>query len=58
MNGTSVSKAAELSFCEGCVEGKIHQKSFKQVGEIRSTEKLQLVNSEMCGPMITESIGG
>ena len=56
--GITIPKAANLSFCEGCVEGKMHRKPFKPVGEIRSTRKLQLVHSDVCGPMHTESIGG
>ena len=31
---------------------------FKPVGEIHSTGKLQLIHSDVCGPMSTESIGG
>ena len=58
VTGVKVSSAATLSFCKGCVEGKIHRKPFKSVGEIRSTRKLQLVHSDVCGPMQTESIGG
>ena len=54
VDGVSVSKATELSFCEGCVEGKIYRKPFKPVG----TAKLQLVHSDVCDPMTTESIGG
>lgn len=50
-----IPKMAELSFCEGCVEGKMQRKSFKPVGEIRS--KLQCVHSDVCGPMPMESIG-
>lgn len=58
VRGLNVSKAAEPFLCEGCVVGKIHWKPFNQVGEIGSTEKLQLVHSDVCGPMSTESIGG
>ena len=36
----------------------MHRKPFKSVGEIRSTQKLQLVHSDVCGPMPGESIGG
>ena len=48
----------ELSFCSGCVAGKMHRKPFPAVGEIRSSQKLRLVHSDVCGPMHTESIGG
>ena len=33
-------------------------KPFPTVGDIRSTRKLQLVHSDVCGPMQTQSIGG
>ena len=48
----------ELSFCEGCLAGKMCRKPFPAVGEIRSTRRLQLVHSDVCGPMHTPSIGG
>ena len=56
-SGVNIPKTATLSFCEGCVEGKMHRKPFKPVREIRSTRKIQLVHSDVCGPMHTESIG-
>ena len=56
--GMRFSKASKLSFCEGRVEGKMHRAQFKPVGEIRLTRKLQLVQSDVCGPMPTESIRG
>ena len=34
--GTKLQKKAKLSFCKRCVEGKMHRKSFKPVGEICS----------------------
>ena len=38
--------------------GKFHRKPFVAVGEIRSRRKLELVHSDVCGPMQTVSIGG
>ena len=58
LNGSTVSKINSLSFCEGCVAGKFHRKPFVAVGEIRSRRKLELVHSDVCGPMQTASIGG
>ena len=52
------SKASKLLFCEGCVKEKMNRAMFKPVGEIHSTRKLQLVHSDVCGPMPRESIGG
>ena len=58
VTGMKLPKEAQLSFCEGCVEGKMHRQPFKPVGEShRSSRKLQLVHSDVCGPM-DESIGG
>ena len=56
--GINLPKHAKLSFCEGCVAGKMKRAPFKPVGEIRSKRKLQLVHSDVCGPMPTDSIGG
>ena len=58
VTGINIPNTAKLSFCEGCVEGKMHRQPFKPVGEIRSSRKLQLIHSDVCGPMQTESIGG
>jgi len=56
--GIKLPKQAKISFCEGCVAGKIKQKPFKSVGEICSNRKLQVIHSDVCGPMPTDSIGG
>ena len=48
-----IERMTELSFCEGCLAGKMCRKPFPIVGEIRSTRKLQLVHSDVCGPMQT-----
>ena len=41
MQGIDIEKMAELSFCEGCLAGKMCRKPFPAVGEVRSTRKLQ-----------------
>ncbi|MCO5556318.1 hypothetical protein L7F22_009865 [Adiantum nelumboides] len=43
--------------CEGCVLGKMHRFAFSQDGSIRATRKLQLVHSDVCGPMRMPSVG-
>ncbi|MCO5588630.1 hypothetical protein L7F22_042587 [Adiantum nelumboides] len=43
--------------CEGCVLGKMHRFAFSQDGSVRATQKLQLVHSDVCGPMRTPSVG-
>ena len=57
VSGMKLSKVTQLSFCEGCVEGKMNRSPFHPVG-VRSSRKLQLVHSDVCGPMPTESLGG
>ena len=59
VTGVNISTTAKLSFCEGCVEVKMHRKPFKSVGEVCSTRRLELVRSDACGPIQTEYyIGG
>ena len=36
----------------------MHRGAFKPVGEICTTKRLQLIHSDVCDPMQTESIGG
>ncbi|MCO5556285.1 hypothetical protein L7F22_009831 [Adiantum nelumboides] len=43
--------------CEGCVLGKMHKFAFSQDGSVRATRKLQLVHSDVCGPVRTPSVG-
>ena len=50
-------KGCGLFFCEGCVEGKMHRKPFQPVG-VHSSRGLNLVHSDVCGAMPTESLSG
>ncbi|MCO5555235.1 hypothetical protein L7F22_008779 [Adiantum nelumboides] len=43
--------------CECCVLGKMHRFAFSQDGSVRATRKLQLVHSDVCGPMRTSPVG-
>ena len=58
VKGVEIPKSKGISFCEKCVERKMSRKTFKSVGEIRLTRRLQRVHSDVCGPMPTGSIGG
>ena len=58
VRGINIKKMTEMSFCEGFLAGKMWRKPFPAVEEIRSTRRLQLVHSDVCGPMHTPSIGG
>ena len=43
--------------CEGCILGKMQRASFPKDGSVRAAHKLQLVHSNVCGPMQTPSFG-
>ena len=58
VNGVTLKKSGSLKLCEGCVGGKTAKKKFEPVGERRTTQKLELVHSDVCGPMKTISHGG
>ena len=58
VKGVEIPKSMGISFCEKCVEGNMSRKTFKSVGENRSTRRLQCVHSDVFGPMPTGSIGG
>ena len=51
-------KRVQLWFCEACIMGKMQRKAFRALRGIRSTRRQQLVHSDVCGLMPTESISG
>ena len=56
--GITLPNTMMLSFCDGCIVGKMHRIPLKSVGCCHSKRKLYLVHSDVCGPMQTDSIGG
>ncbi|CAL8115629.1 unnamed protein product [Prunus armeniaca] len=44
--------------CEGCVPGKQHREPFDKEKAWRANYPLELVHTDLCGPMQNESIGG
>ena len=51
VQGINIKKMTELSFCKGCLAGKMCRKP-------SSTNRLQLVHSDVCSPMHMPLIGG
>ena len=49
---------AEKKLCKAGVQGKMHRAPHNPLEEIRSTERLQLVHTDVCGSMQARSIGG
>ena len=56
VNGIMISKDDKHGLCQACVDWKKSRNPFP-VGQIQTTEKLQLVHSDI-GPMQTTSFGG
>ena len=48
----------KTSPCEACVKGKHSRKPFKSTGARSTKDLLELIHSDVCGPMPTASIGG
>jgi hypothetical protein len=44
--------------CEECVQAKQHRSSFSKDSERKTTELLEVVYSDVCGPMQVDSTGG
>ena len=47
-----------VSLCEGCILGKQHRESFPSRKSIRAKAPLEIVHSDLCGPMQTPSLAG
>ena len=46
------------SLCEGCILGKQQRESFPAGKSIREKAPLEIVHSDLCGPMQTPSLAG
>lgn len=47
-----------LSFCEPCVEGKQRRLAFGEIKESRTSRPLELIHSDVCGPITPNSWNG
>ena len=56
--GISLPCEKKLGLCEACIQGKMHRTPHKPLKEVKSTKRLQLVHTDVCGPMQTKSFGG
>ena len=57
----SITKEADtqtVTQCEACIKGKAHRATMPSTATHRATTLLELVHSDVCGPMRSESIGG
>src|SRR3984885_7718984 len=46
------------SLCEGCILGKQHRESFPSSKSIRAKAPLEIIHSDLCGPMQAASLAG
>ena len=58
VKGMSVKSDDKLSTCKTCIMGKQTAKTFPKVSDSKSENLLDLVHSDVCGPMRTKSLGG
>ncbi len=58
VTGIKLSALTDRSLYEGCIVGKMQHKPFKMVDHKQSSRKLELVHSDVCGPIQIDSIGG
>ncbi|KAG7561531.1 Zinc finger CCHC-type superfamily [Arabidopsis thaliana x Arabidopsis arenosa] len=45
------------SVCEVCTKGKQHRETFPKQANWRATEKLQLIHTDLCGPIQPNTVG-
>jgi transposase InsO family protein len=48
---------APISSCESCISGKQHRKRFQNEMTYRAWAPLEIVHTDLCGPMKTPSLG-
>ena len=61
VEGMSISDAKSTSLpenCDGCILGKQSRSPFPKSSQSKTTSVLELVHSDVCGPMSVASVGG
>ncbi|UYV67115.1 hypothetical protein LAZ67_4003928 [Cordylochernes scorpioides] len=56
--GLSLNNCSHSTDCVQCIQGKLTETPFPKKTEYRATETLQLVHSDICGPLPTNSLSG
>lgn len=55
MTGADLSDV-NVGICDPCMKGRMARKTFKSVGAIKSRRVLEIVHSDLCGPMENQSV--
>ena len=58
VTGMKYTKGETNQECEACARAKMHRIPFPKQSLKKTTEPLELIHSDVCGPMNTDSIGG
>jgi Integrase core domain len=58
VEGMDIDRSENMSFCESCVKGKLYRNPFPKTGATRAKGLLDLIHSDVCGPISPPSIGG
>jgi hypothetical protein len=58
VDGMNLREVPLHHICEGCVKGKHQRTSFPKDGATRASQLLDIVHTDVCGPMKTTSHGG
>jgi hypothetical protein len=58
VDGMNLKEVSLCCICEGCVNGKHQRTSFPKDGATRASQLLEIVHTDVCGPMRTTSHGG
>ncbi len=58
VDGMNLQKLPLLHICERCIKGKHQITSFLKDGVMRASQLLEIVHTDVCGPMKTTSHGG
>ena len=58
VDGFDFDGSKQVSFRESCAEGKLHRSPFPVSGGTHAKEPLNLVHTDVCGKLYTESVGG
>ena len=53
----AIQSNGEKLLCEGCIKGKQHKLPYPTKSDHRASEVLEIIHSDVCGPMSVESFG-
>lgn len=54
----SLPQITRINFCDSCARGKLKQTPYSKHSSYRATTLLELVHTDLCGPISTPSLAG